>query len=83
MPRSRPQPDEPDWRESALCREVDPDLFFPEKGGTTGPAKRICRSCEVQDECLTHALANDLRYGIWGGKSDQERQKLLKRRAAA
>ena len=49
------------WRDDAACRDADPDLFFPV--GTTGPAlrhideaKRICRACQAQMQCLAWAL---------------------------
>ena len=45
-----------DWRHNAVCREEDPELFFPI--GTTGPAllqieeaKAVCRRCPVMDQC--------------------------------
>jgi len=77
--------DDPDegplaWQERALCAQTDPEAFFPEKGGSTREAKRVCASCEVREECLEYALANDERFGIWGGLSERERRK-LKRRA--
>src|SRR3954452_16998951 len=65
-----------DWREWALCAEVDPDAFFPEKGESTRAAKNICRRCLVKVECLSSALANDERFGVWGGLSDRERRRL-------
>ena len=49
---------------------------FPEKGGSTREAKRICLGCEVRDACLEYALANDERFGIWGGLSERERRRL-------
>jgi WhiB family transcriptional regulator, redox-sensing transcriptional regulator len=64
------------WQERALCAETDPESFFPEKGGSTREAKRICTSCEVRRECLEFALANDERFGIWGGLSERERRRL-------
>ena len=72
--------EEPDWQERALCAQTDPEAFFPEKGGSTREAKRICSGCEVRAECLEYALANDERFGIWGGLSERERRRL--RRAA-
>jgi WhiB family transcriptional regulator, redox-sensing transcriptional regulator len=72
--------EEPDWQERALCAQTDPEAFFPEKGGSTREAKRICAGCEVRAECLEYALANDERFGIWGGLSERERRRL--RRAA-
>lgn len=68
------------WQERALCAQTDPEAFFPEKGGSTREAKKVCASCEVRAECLDYALAHDERFGIWGGLSERERRK-LKRRA--
>ncbi|RFU21776.1 WhiB family transcriptional regulator [Geodermatophilus marinus] len=67
------------WQERALCAETDPEAFFPEKGGSTREAKRICTGCEVKAECLEYALANDERFGIWGGLSERERRRLRRR----
>jgi len=52
------------WQERALCAQTDPEAFFPEKGGSTREAKRVCATCEVREECLQYALANDERFGI-------------------
>jgi WhiB family redox-sensing transcriptional regulator len=68
--------DEQDWQERALCAQTDPEAFFPEKGGSTREAKRICSGCEVRAECLEYALAQDERFGIWGGLSERERRRL-------
>ncbi|MCU1605359.1 MAG: Transcription factor WhiB [Modestobacter sp.] len=68
--------EEQGWQESALCAETDPEAFFPEKGGSTREAKKICTGCEVRAECLEYALANDERFGIWGGLSERERRRL-------
>lgn len=64
------------WEESALCTQVDPEIFFPEKGGSTREAKKICATCEVRDACLEAALKRDERFGIWGGLSERERRRL-------
>lgn len=64
------------WQDRGLCAEVAGDLFFPEKGGSTREAKRVCRACEVRAECLDYALENDERFGIWGGMSERERRRL-------
>ncbi|MGB3441486.1 MAG: WhiB family transcriptional regulator [Actinophytocola sp.] len=71
--------DEQEWQERALCAQTDPEAFFPEKGGSTREAKRICQGCEVRAECLEYALGHDERFGIWGGLSERERRKLKKR----
>ncbi|GIG57245.1 MULTISPECIES: WhiB family transcriptional regulator [Longispora] len=72
--------DAPEWQEHALCAQTDPEAFFPEKGGSTREAKRICGRCEVKSDCLEYALSKDERFGIWGGLSERERRK-LKRQA--
>lgn len=64
------------WQADALCAQTDPEAFFPEKGGSTREAKRICENCDVRAECLEYALENDERFGIWGGLSERERRKL-------
>lgn len=69
------------WQMRALCSQTDPEAFFPEKGGSTREAKTICAECEVRAECLEYALANDERFGIWGGLSERERRRL--RRSAS
>jgi WhiB family redox-sensing transcriptional regulator len=70
-----------DWRRHSLCRDTDPDLFFPV--GTTGAAlvqideaKAVCRICPVQADCLQFALVTNQDSGIWGGTSEEERRKL-------
>ena len=69
-------PEEQSWQERSLCAQTDPEAFFPEKGGSTREAKRICVGCEVRAECLEYALGNDERFGIWGGLSERERRRL-------
>jgi WhiB family redox-sensing transcriptional regulator len=71
-------PPELTWQERALCAQTDPEAFFPEKGGSTREAKRVCMSCEVRAECLDYALAKDERFGIWGGLSERERRRVKK-----
>ncbi len=71
--------DERDWQERALCAQTDPEAFFPEKGGSTREAKRICLGCEVRTDCLKYALEHDERFGIWGGLSERQRRNLKKR----
>ena len=69
------------WQDEALCAQVDGDMWFPEKGGTTREAKRICAACPVRADCLEYALARKESFGVWGGLSERERNRLT--RAAA
>lgn len=72
--------DEPEpWTDRALCAQTDPEGFFPEKGGSTFEAKQICVRCEVRAECLSLALRNREPYGVWGGMSERERRRILRR----
>ena len=79
LPAAPAAADEAGWQERALCAQTDPEAFFPEKGGSTREAKRVCLTCDVRTECLEYALENDERFGIWGGLSERERRKLKKR----
>lgn len=71
-----PQPVDEDWAGKARCPETDPEAFFPEKGGSTNEAKKVCQRCPVKDPCLQWALDNDERFGVWGGMSERERRRL-------
>lgn len=68
-----------DWRLQALCRQVDPELFFPEGDHpviAARQAKAVCRQCPVQLECLEYALTNNETFGVWGGMTARERRDL-------
>lgn len=71
------------WQDYAACLETDPEIFFPEKGGSTRDAKKVCAHCFVQESCLNYALGRNERYGIYGGKSERERRKLQQLKAAS
>jgi WhiB family redox-sensing transcriptional regulator len=71
----------PDWQDSANCQGVDPDLFYPERGASTREAKEVCRTCEVQPDCLEASLQRTEKFGIWGGLSERERRRVRRQRA--
>jgi WhiB family transcriptional regulator, redox-sensing transcriptional regulator len=73
-----------DWRHNAVCREEDPELFFPI--GNNGPAllqieeaKAVCRRCPVIEQCLAWALETGEDTEVWGGMSEDERRKMKRR----
>ena len=66
----------PEWMTDGVCAQVDPDLWFPEKGGSTREAKALCARCPVHPECLAYALAHDERFGVWGGASERDRRRM-------
>jgi len=73
--------DKTGWQAQANCMGVDPDLFFPERGGSTREAKEVCRDCVVREDCLEYALANGEKFGICGGMSERERRRVRRARA--
>lgn len=77
-----------DWRSGGACMNADPDLFFPIS--MTGraleqiaKAKAICAGCAVRGKCLEFAQDHDSMYGIWGGTTLQDRQRLRRREQRA
>lgn len=76
------------WQERGRCRDLDVELFYPSSDDESfdqrhmreTAAKAVCGSCAVQAECLAWALASGERFGVWGGKSERERQILASNR---
>ena len=73
-----------DWRHRAICRDVDPELFFPIGNSTdarlqTQEAKAVCRRCPVIEECLAWAQETRQDSGVLGGLSEDERRALRRR----
>ncbi len=64
------------WMDSGLCAQTDPELFFPDKGGSTKTSKGLCRKCPVIDPCLDFAMADENTLGVWGGTSTRDRMRM-------
>ncbi|HVF54052.1 MAG TPA: WhiB family transcriptional regulator [Actinomycetota bacterium] len=69
-----------EWQTHARCAEVEPEIFFPERGGSSKAARSVCNNCAVSAQCLEYALNNKEQFGIWGGTSERERRRLRKER---
>jgi WhiB family redox-sensing transcriptional regulator len=75
------------WRERAACRNMDPNLFFPNSGRKLDNekqeaiAKAVCARCVVRTSCLEYALRTDQIIGVWGGMSEEERRNYAIRRS--
>jgi len=69
-----------EWMRSGRCREIPPSVFFPSDGVGVESARRICAECPVKEPCLEYALAYRIDHGVWGGCSERERRRILKRR---
>ncbi len=70
-----------EWQKNAACGEydVDPEIFFPERGHSSKAARDVCARCPVVDECLSYALDTKAEFGIWGNTSERERRALRRR----
>jgi hypothetical protein len=66
----------PAWQAQAACRGVGVEVFFPERGESTAPAKALCATCPVTEPCRQYAIAHTDVYGVWGGTSTQQRSVL-------
>jgi hypothetical protein len=64
---------------SAVCAQVDPEVFYPEKGVSTADARWVCSGCPLRFTCLFEAIENHERFGVWGGLSERERRVLVNR----
>ena len=72
-----------EWKEVAACKNENPNTFYPSDGVGVEIARRVCAICVVKEPCLEYALANRLDHGVWGGCSERERRRILKRRREA
>jgi WhiB family redox-sensing transcriptional regulator len=84
-----PRADDWEWQLKAACRDVDSATFFhpenergPSRARRERAAKQVCAGCPVARSCLSWALRTREPYGVWGGKSTEERDRLIRLRAA-
>ena len=71
------------WEQHAICRGMDPAVFFPTHQGDVAEAVAVCRTCPVQRECYETASARAEEAGVWGGQVwDRQLVRRLRRRAA-
>ena len=74
--RPRRQSATRDWTADAACTTTDPEIFFPPKGGTPGPAKAVCGPCPVLADCLVDAFGAPWLEGVWAATTLRERRRL-------
>jgi WhiB family redox-sensing transcriptional regulator len=68
--------DQPDWRESAACAQIGPEMWFSEDGVQTPNAIKICGNCDVRAQCLQFAIDNEIRHGVYGGTTAGDRRRM-------
>jgi WhiB family redox-sensing transcriptional regulator len=71
-----PITEERPWAAFAVCRDRDPDAFFPLTPAGESDAIRVCQGCPVQMDCLEFALEAKVRFGVWGGMTEKQRRAL-------
>jgi len=71
------------WSARAACRGLDPMIFFPAVEDDAAAAKEVCGACPVRELCLEHALGQREREGVWGGCTERERRRIIRRRRRA
>ena len=71
------------WMATGNCRVEPPATFFPSDGVGVEVAKRICVDCPVKQPCLEYALENRIDHGVWGGTSERQRRRILKKRKSS
>lgn len=68
------------WMKDGECRNFPASAFFPSDGVGVDTARAICATCKVKEPCLEYALTYRIDHGVWGGTSERERRRILKRR---
>jgi WhiB family redox-sensing transcriptional regulator len=76
----QPIPMTTSWQQQSACRGLDPSIFFPVTDDDAERAKDICGRCAVQEHCLEHALRSREHEGVWGGCTERERRRIIRRR---
>lgn len=64
------------WADQAACADTNPNLFFPDRGGSARQAKTVCQACPVRAECLDYARRWHIVHGVWGGLTWRQRRHL-------
>jgi len=65
------------WEALARCAnpDVDPAIFYVERGADLEPARSVCRCCPVQLCCAIDAVVRGEDHGLWGNLSGRQRRK--------
>jgi len=73
------------WYLRGACRGMESSIFYPDPAQAAEEARAlaVCPGCEVRSECLEHALARRESTGIWGGTTESDRRRILRRRRTA
>ena len=67
------------WADEAACRGLDPLIFYPATDEEAEEAMAVCGVCPAREDCLEHAITNREHNGVWGGATERERQRIIRR----
>jgi WhiB family redox-sensing transcriptional regulator len=72
------------WVKEAICKGQT-EIFFPNEEEARGKAgmlyriaKQICKDCPVRKECLEYSISEQIFFGVFGGKTPNERKDLYR-----
>lgn len=68
------------WMADGNCAHREASTFFPSDGVGVEVARKICADCPVKTNCLEYALEHRIEHGVWGGASERERRRIIRRR---
>jgi WhiB family transcriptional regulator, redox-sensing transcriptional regulator len=68
------------WMDQAACKDHPTDWWFVGRGGDVRPAKKICATCEVKEECILYAIETNCLFGMFGGLTYRGRMNWAKER---
>lgn len=70
------------WQWRGECAGMDPEIWFSRASGQgSRDAKKICLRCSVRAQCLDYAISLGDPWGVWGGKTRNERRRAARRAA--
>ena len=64
------------WRQDAACIDVDPMLFFPERGQPGEEIRELCFRCPVRLDCLDYSVMTMPKFGWYGGHPEEGRKRV-------
>lgn len=68
-----------DWVNRSACKGLDPTIFYPSTDEEADEAKAVCSECPVQEACLERTIGNREHNGVWGGATEREHQRIIRR----
>jgi WhiB family redox-sensing transcriptional regulator len=77
----RPAEHVEDWTDLARCRGMESEAFFGRNLTEARAAIRTCDRCEVRQQCLDYAVAENIEIGVWGGLTERQRRAYIRQQS--